>query len=132
MSFVKLASKLPSRESCNGLDHLAEKLVAEPRQPVYALVRLGVDKVTLDVETGARVPTVKVERIEPFDGLPEPVGDLAFRAAERRLGKVPLPFDEAEAGGVEAQDGPAPLIDDDIPSDDDDWDDQDDDEEDGL
>lgn len=101
---VKLSSKLPGDEEINGLDKLADNLIADPHQVLVALVFLDVPTVTLDTETDAKVPTVRVRKIEPIEvvgKVPKEIRELHQRLTEQRLGRTPLPFDtlEPERGG---------------------------------
>lgn len=96
---VKLSSALPGDEEINGLDAIVDELVATPSRIVVGLVWLDVPTITDNTETGARVPTVRVRRIEPLGGvqeIPDEVRKLAARAHEERTGRTPLPFDDVE------------------------------------
>ena len=108
---VKLAAVLPGDRQINGLDDMAGDIAARPDRILVALVWLDTPKTTVNNETGMRVPTVRVRRIEPLgdaDEVPAAVQKEALRLSESRLGMVPLPFDEVEtssagevAGGIE-------------------------------
>lgn len=100
---VKLSGKLAGNEETNGLDAIAGQLVDEADEggaPIrVALVWFDVERVTLDVDSGAHVPTVRVRRIEPLGvvgDVPDAVRKLAQDAHEQRTGRTPLPFDDVE------------------------------------
>lgn len=93
---IRLSSKLPGDPEINGLDHLAGDL-EDPELIVCALVWVKASKITTTLETGERVPTVEVRRIEPIgpvDQVPAEIVKLAARLYEDRTGRDPLPFDE--------------------------------------
>lgn len=96
-ALVKLSSALPGDEEINGLDSMAEELVESPSRIVVGLVWLDVPTITDNTETGARVPTVRIRRIEPLGGvdeIPAEIRKLAARLHEERTGRVPLPFED--------------------------------------
>lgn len=106
---VKLAAKLPADPETNGLDAIVEHLYGQD-EVTAALVWLVPVKVTEDLATGERVPTVEVRRIEPIgrpDEVPQYVQELAAKLYEQRTGKNPLPFSEliAPRGEVTMLDG---------------------------
>lgn len=94
-SSVKLASSLPTHDELNGLRFLANDIVESPDELVVAVVVLGTQKLTTDVETGDVVPTTRVRRVEPItnDEDRARLGNIATRALERRTGKTVLPLD---------------------------------------
>lgn len=104
---VKLSSKLGKDEELNGLDAIAEELVAAPSDQVFfAFTWITAPTVNNDKAHGTRVPTVYIKRIEPLgtmDDVPQHIVDLAASLQERRTGKAPLPF-----GAVEVIEGRAP------------------------
>jgi hypothetical protein len=97
---VRLSSKLSKDDETNGLDQLASRLAKDPHQVICAITWLTVQKVTDDIETGNRIPTVQVKRIEPIgtvDAVPDAVIALAAELYSDRLGgRTPLPFDVIE------------------------------------
>lgn len=96
---IKLSAALPGDEEINGLDSIADDLVAQPQRIRVALVWLDVPRITDNTETGARVPTVRVRRIEPLgtvEEIPDEIRKLAAQIHEERTGRVPLPFDDVE------------------------------------
>ena len=93
---VKLSTKLPGDEETNGLDSIAEKLVKDPETIRVAIVWLDVAKVTVETDTHAHVPTVRVRRVEPLgdvDDVSKAIRELVDTAVEERTGQTPLPFD---------------------------------------
>lgn len=97
---VRLSSKLGKDEEVNGLDQLAETLAANPHQVICAITWITVQKITEDVDSDARIPTVMIKRIEPIgtvDRVPDEVQKLAADLYSKRLhGRTPLPFDVVE------------------------------------
>ena len=93
---VKLSSQLAKDDELNGLDAIAEDLITNPQAVTLALVWLDVAKITTDVDTGTKVPTVRIRRVEPH-GVAEQasaaIRKLAEDATGKRTGRVPLPFD---------------------------------------
>lgn len=102
---VKLSSKLGKDEKLNGLDALAESLVADDQQKVAALCWLEVIKTTKISKTGEYQPTVAIVRIEPLGApgdLPGSVVELYFEAFKKRTGAqemIPLDVTEVVEGG---------------------------------
>lgn len=101
---VKLSSSaLPGDPEVNGIDAIAAQLVdhasVEGNPTRCAIVWYDVDKITWDVDTDAHVPTIRARRIEDLgllSDVPADVRQLAEKAAEKRTGKTPLPFDDVE------------------------------------
>ena len=96
---VKLSSKLPGDPETNGLDEFVKDL-EDPETPICVIAWLVPSKITEDLATGARVPTVEVRRIEPIgfpDEVPQAVRDLAAELYEARTGRNPLPFESVIA-----------------------------------
>lgn len=97
---VRLSSALPGDPEVNGLDHLADRMSAEPSSTVVtAIVWFDVSKVTYLPEQDAHVPTVRVRKVEPIGESHETrqkVADLYAELQEARLGRQPLPFDQLE------------------------------------
>lgn len=97
---VRLSSKLPGEPEINGLDELSATLAEDPHQIICALVFLDVPKVTIDTETDAEIPTVRIRSIEPLgvvDKVPAAVREEYQRVKELRLGREPLPFGALDA-----------------------------------
>lgn len=63
---VKLAGKLPGDLETNGLDDQVDDLVDSPHEIRVALVWYDVSKITDETDSGKRIPTVRVRRIEPL------------------------------------------------------------------
>lgn len=96
---VKLSTKLPGDDDTNGLDVQAPKLVDDPDTIRLAVVWYDVAKVTIDTDSGAHIPTVRVRRIEPLGDVGEvsdAVRKLVDDAQEKRTGRTPLPLDIVE------------------------------------
>lgn len=96
---VKLSTKLPGDDDTNGLDALAGKLVDDPETIRLAVVWLDVSKVTVETDSGAHIPTVRVRRIEPIGDVgdvSDAVRKLVDQAQEERTGRRPLPMDVIE------------------------------------
>jgi hypothetical protein len=98
---VKLSGKLPGDAEINGLDAKREWLEENPDELLVAIVFLDTQKVTIDTDTRAHVPTVRVRRIEPL-GTIDQVGvsvRKAMAAAEQeRTGRAAIPFEIVEVG----------------------------------
>jgi hypothetical protein len=98
-AIVKLGAALPGDYEVNGLDQQVDWLLDHPKDLLLAVVWLDVQKVVVDTDSGAHVPTVRVRRIEPLgevgvasDAVVKLVGD----AFEARTGRKPIPMDIAE------------------------------------
>jgi hypothetical protein len=90
---MKLQGSLPQGDS-NGLVVAAQGLVDDPDSKHVAVVILDCSKITEDVDSGDRVPTVRIRRIELIQGDDgEVLMRLLHRAFEARTGKVVLPFE---------------------------------------
>lgn len=97
---VKLAGVLPGDENVNGLDHIADKMVAHPENLLLCLAWIDVREVKDMTDTGERIPVARVRRIEyvsPAKDAPQELRDMGVRLAEERTGKTPLPFDRVTA-----------------------------------
>lgn len=98
---VKLASKLPGDAEINGLDAYREQLENNPDDLIVAVVFIDCQKVTIDTDTGAHVPTARVRRIEPLGGLddvPAGVRKAMAEAEQQRTGRKAIPFGVVEVG----------------------------------
>ena len=96
---VKLGSKLPGDLEVNGLDQMAQELVANPKTLRAGFVLFDTVKVTDDTDTGDRIPTVRVRRFEPLGDADDISAELRaayFKAVEKRTGKSALPLDIVE------------------------------------
>jgi hypothetical protein len=94
-AFVRLSSKLPGDPEINGVDALADNLVADPRVIRYGVVWFDAARVTEDTDTGEVIPTLRVRRIEPIgiagSVLPE-IASIVDDAVRARTGRAPIPF----------------------------------------
>lgn len=94
---VKLSSKLPGDDETNGLDPWARELVKGPDDVRLAIVWFDVSKVTVETDSHAEIPTVRIRRIEPVDGTRAgQAAKLAEKAFAARTGRQMLPLDELE------------------------------------
>lgn len=96
---VKLGSKLPGDFEVNGVDQIADELIADPEAGRLAVVWFDVAKVTHDTDTGEDVPTIRVRRIEPIGevgDVSQTIIDLVQSKIEERTGRKPLPFEVVE------------------------------------
>lgn len=104
---VKLAGRLPGSTEHNGMSAVVAELLKDPETTRLAVIEYDVPKITTDVESGDRVPTLRVLRIEPSGGNKDEgyqaLRELMMTSAEKRLGHEPLPFDEDD--GIEVLDG---------------------------
>jgi hypothetical protein len=92
---VKLAGRLPGSIESNGMYSVEGALVESPKERRLAVIWYDVPKITDDVETGDRVPTIRILRIEPIgdvDEASQALQELVLQKAEARLGATPLPF----------------------------------------
>jgi hypothetical protein len=93
-----MSGKLPAGDG-NGLVAILSELVRDRQQVFAAICLLDGKKVVIDKDTGEKVPTVRVRRIEVvLDGEDMRVARrLMERALSRRTGQETLPYDlEAE------------------------------------
>lgn len=98
---VKLGAKLPADLETNGLDAQAQALTDDPEAIRVAVVWYDTLKITDMTDTGDRIPTIRVRRIEPIGDvttIPDTLRRLVDQAVENRTGRTPLPFDEVEVG----------------------------------
>lgn len=105
---VKLASALPA-EYRNGLVDIVRQLVESPASQRIALVVFDVKRVEEDVDAEAKVPTVRLLRVElPLELDRQAAWEMLQRATDARVdveraenGEQPLPFDLRTATGYE-------------------------------
>lgn len=112
-AYVKLGSKLPGDPEINGLDDRAQWLEENPDEPLVCICYLDVQKLTIDTDSGAHVPTVRVRRIEPLgtiDEVPQAVRKVMAAAEEARTGRTPLPF-ETVVSSADPHGDPLPVED---------------------
>lgn len=106
---VKLSSKLPGDDAVNGIDSTVEELLTTPEKVRVGIIYYDVKRVVHDVPTGADVPTIEIRRVEPIGAVDEvsvEIREAFLRHVEKRTGKQPLPFDQADgdAAGTGALD----------------------------
>lgn len=112
---VKLSAKLPGDPEINGLDSIVEQL-HDPDHVIAVIAWIVPTKITEDLATGARIPTVELRRIEPIgpaDTVPPVVTELAAELYAQRTGRDPLPFDSlvSSHGYVEEHHGRTDVTD---------------------
>src|SRR4051794_17206495 len=109
---ANLSGRLPEGEG-NGLAAVVRQLIEEPSRVHVVLALIDTASITTKVDSGERVPTVRVRRIEvivdPDDR--EHMRRLIMREYERRTGKAVLPFNleadlEAAFGDTPTDDRP--------------------------
>lgn len=91
---MRLSSRLPKGDA-NGLGPLVQKLLDDPEQVQVVVALVDCQKITDDIDSGDRIPTLRVRRIEGVtdSGDRERLRMILVREYERRTGKVVLPFD---------------------------------------
>lgn len=90
----RLASALPKDPEQNGLYAIAHDLLGDPLRRRVVIAVVDCSRFTVDTETGAREPTVRVRRIEQVN--PDDMNEaerLVRRALEYRSGETVLPID---------------------------------------
>lgn len=90
---MKMSGTMP-KENRNGLAARAATLLNDPEALHVAIVIFRTSKITEDVETGEREPTVRMARVEPV--LPQDAKQaekLLRRALENREGVTTLPIE---------------------------------------
>lgn len=100
---VKLAGRLPGSIENNGMYNVQPDLLKTPAEHRLAVIWYDVPKIVDDVESGDRVPTMRVLRIEPMGEVGEATAalrEMVMQVAEARTGKTPLPFDDVDPDGV--------------------------------
>jgi len=93
---VKISPKLPGDAETNGLDSTAKDLISEPKAIRVGVLWYDVHHVTVDTDSGAHSPTIRLRRFEPLgdsDDVPQAVRDAVATAMESRTGRTPLPFE---------------------------------------
>lgn len=98
---VKLSSALPGDAEVNGLDAWADSLEDVPDRLLICVAYVDCSKVTIDTDTGAHIPTVRVRRIEPLGvmgDVSQAVKDAVAVAESERTGRTAIPFEVVEAG----------------------------------
>ncbi len=109
-AFVKLSSRLPGDPETNGVDAMADQLVADPSAIRYAVVWFDISKITDETDTGNMIPTLRVRRLEPMGlatDVPPALAQLVADAFQARTGRAPMPFAMVEV--QEGEDDPRQL-----------------------
>lgn len=104
---VKTSAQLTrDKREFNGLDRIADELIAQPRGVRYAVVAYTVKRVSDEVDEGVKIPTVQIVHIEPLDADDERAREILAERYQDRTGKTldgdPTLFDVAPG---EAEDG---------------------------
>ncbi|WP_269939051.1 hypothetical protein [Arthrobacter sp. HY1533] len=90
---TKLSGTLPGGDN-NGLGSLARALTADPHKTALIVAVVDCKSITIDTDTGDKVATVRIRRVEPIDPQDtEQAQRLLVRGLERRTGAVMLPID---------------------------------------
>lgn len=100
---VKLAGRLPGSIENNGMYSVESELLGSPKERRVAVIWYDVPFARDDFETGDRIPTMRILRIEPIgdaDEASQALQQLVMERAEARLGHTPLPFDQVDPDGV--------------------------------
>lgn len=101
---VKLSSALAGDENLNGLDAMADELIADRKTIRVAVIWFDTVKVVEKTDDDTRVPYARIRRLVPLgkaDEVPAELQRLIQRADEARTGNAPLPFGSVEAHEVE-------------------------------
>lgn len=92
--FVKLAGTLPADENRNGLDEIAAEVVKDPTALRAVIVLVDCKQILTQADTGDRIATLRIRRIEPIGGKDGDAAQRLYRKAfERRTGKQALPIE---------------------------------------
>lgn len=105
---VKLGSKMPADYETNGLDQIADDLVANPQELRAGFVVFDTGKIETNPDTGDQVPTVRVRRFEPLgkaDEISTAIREAYTQAVEDRTGRKALPLDIVEVVTADEFDG---------------------------
>jgi hypothetical protein len=90
---TKLSGTLPGGDN-NGLNGLARALTADPHKTAIIVAVVDCKSITIDTDTGDKVATVRIRRVEPIDPQDTDTAQrLLKRGLERRTGAVMLPID---------------------------------------
>lgn len=93
MADVAIGGNLPVGDN-NGLAAIASALIAEPAKLRVMLAVIDTQKITTKTDTGEKIATVRVRRIEMV--LPQDLGEaekLLRRSLEHRTGQAVLPLE---------------------------------------
>lgn len=102
---VKISAQLTrERREYNGLERIAEQVIAQPRGTWYAVVALTVKRVSEEIDEGIEIPTFQLAHIEPVDGVQaDRVREMLGERYTDRTGKSM----EADPGLFDVVDGEA-------------------------
>lgn len=91
---AKFSGRLPKGDA-NGLAPIAAELLDCPETVHVVLALIDCSKITVDVDNGDRVPTIRIRRIEAVQNADDRdrLRMLLEREFERRTGKTVLPFE---------------------------------------
>lgn len=94
MADIAMSGKLPAGDG-NGLVAILSELVRDQQQIFVAVCLIDGKKVTIDKDTGEKVPTARVRRIEVILEGEDMIicRRLMERALSKRTGRETLPYD---------------------------------------
>jgi len=93
---MNIATGLPKGEG-NGLAPIVHDLLNDPHAVHVVIALIDCKTTKIDHETGDRIPTLRIKRVEAIVGDDLKVGRrLIERAYEARLGDATLPFELEE------------------------------------
>lgn len=94
---VNLGGALPQGDG-NGLAAIVRALLDRPEHIHVVIALIDTVKITTNVDSGDRIPTVRIRRIEAIHdgGDRDRLRMVLQREYERRTGRVALPFELAE------------------------------------
>lgn len=101
---VKLAAKLPSDKDFNGVDQMAKELVETPEKMRTFVIEADVSKIVDVTDSGARVPYLRIQRIEFIGGsddLSKGLRKMLESRVSERTGRAPLPYSDENDGTAE-------------------------------
>ncbi len=100
---VKLSAALPSEDTDNGLDYLAQELINNPQgNMVFAVCVLDVLDLNYHVPSDSRVPKMRIKHLEAvlLDEAPPAVRAWLDSRRSERLGAETLPYDDEDEAGL--------------------------------
>jgi hypothetical protein len=97
MDSLKLAGTLPVETDRNGLDSIAAQVVKDPTTLVPVIMLVDCKLIGERTDTGDKVGTLRVRRIEPVGPQDLEAAHRLFRKVlERRTGKNALPIEDQD------------------------------------
>jgi len=91
--YVKLKATLPPNDR-NGLVSVAPELTRHPHELIPVIAYVDCETTTIHEDTGERVPTARIRRIEPIPAKDRAAARrLLTRAIQQRTGRAELPAD---------------------------------------